>query len=85
VSIIVSVEHLAIPAKIFGTERTAMPLADDMLHMPVAESRRMCEAAKITCFRRDQQSPPSLVVLHTCRVTWYIRNRAGGGPRDLDT
>jgi hypothetical protein len=49
VSVIVGVELLAICAKVLGTERTAVPFADDTPHMPVAESKGMCEVTKISC------------------------------------
>jgi hypothetical protein len=49
VSAIVGVEFLAICAKVLGTERTAVPLANDTPHMPVAESKGMCEVMKISC------------------------------------
>ncbi len=55
VSAIVGVEHLAICAKVLGTERTAVPLPDDTPHMPVAESKGMCEVTKISCFDAGEQ------------------------------
>ena len=50
VSAIVGVELLAICAKVLGTEHTAVPLANDTPHMPVAKSKGMCEVTKISCF-----------------------------------
>src|SRR6266702_2356722 len=79
VSAIVGVEHLAICAKVLGTERTAVPLADDTSHMPVAESKGMCEVTEISCFdvgEQLQHTRASEVMLHTCGVTRYICRRA---------
>jgi hypothetical protein len=56
VSVIVGVELLAICAKVLGTERTAVPFADDTPHMPVAESKGMCEVTKISCFDADERT-----------------------------
>ena len=57
VSAVVGVEHLTIRAKVLGTERTAIPLSNDSSHVPVAEGKRMCEIAKISCFDADEQLP----------------------------
>jgi len=82
VSAIVGVEHLAVCAKVLGTECTAVPLANDTPHMPVAERKGMCEVTKISCFDGDEQllhTRASKVMFHTCGVTWYVRRTAWCG------
>ena len=58
VSVIVGVDHLAICAKILGAESTAVPLADDVLHMAVAERKIMWKVTKkISYSNADEQLP----------------------------
>ena len=73
---VVGIDHFTILTKVFGTEYTAVPLSNDTVHIPVAEGKFMCEVTKISCFDADEQllyTRPRKVMLHTCRITWYVR------------
>ncbi len=58
VSVIVGVEYLANCGKILGAESTVVPLADDVLHMAVAERKIMWKVTKkISYSNGDEQLP----------------------------
>ena len=57
VRFIVGVDRLTIGAKVVRAVRTAVPLPNDLAHVPIAKRERMCKVTEIGCFDIYEQLP----------------------------
>jgi hypothetical protein len=51
---VVGVDRLTIGAEVHGAVCAAVPLPNDLPHMPVAKRKGMCEVTQVSCFDVDE-------------------------------
>jgi hypothetical protein len=88
-SFVVNVDLLTVGAEVHGAVCTAVPLPNDLPHVPVAKCKGMCKIMQVNCFDIDEHSPrhnnDSSTYLRGPNHLTCLRDSLARVQRDIDT